>query len=134
MGSALLLKGEINEALNAMQQEPSELHRLYGLVKIYHALGQRTESTTALSEFIEKFGQIQPWNVAGLLAYRGEADRAFEWLEKAVAYKNLDLSDIVFHPQFANIHDDPRWLLFLETVGRSPEELAAIEFKVKLPR
>ena len=33
----------------------------------------------------------------------------------------------------ANIHDDPRWLPFLESIGRSPEQLAAIEFNVTLP-
>jgi hypothetical protein len=35
---------------------------------------------------------------------------------------------------FANIHDDPRWLPFLESIGKSPEQLAAIEFEVRLPQ
>lgn len=34
---------------------------------------------------------------------------------------------------FANIHDDPRWLPLLESIGESPEQLAAIEFEVRLP-
>jgi hypothetical protein len=34
---------------------------------------------------------------------------------------------------FANIHSDPRWLPFLEDIRKSPKQLAAIEFKVKLP-
>ena len=36
-------------------------------------------------------------------------------------------------PMFANIHSDPRWLPFLESIGKSPEQLAAIEFEVTLP-
>ena len=43
------------------------------------------------------------------------------------------LTDIAIEPLFANIHDDPRWLLFLESIGKSPEQLAAIEFEVTLP-
>ncbi len=33
----------------------------------------------------------------------------------------------------ANIQFDPHWLPFLESIGKSPEQLAAIEFKVTLP-
>jgi hypothetical protein len=32
-----------------------------------------------------------------------------------------------------NIHDDPRWLPFLRSIGKAPEQLAAIEFEVTLP-
>jgi hypothetical protein len=34
---------------------------------------------------------------------------------------------------FARIHSDPRWLPFLRRIGRAPEQLARIEFKVTLP-
>ena len=42
-------------------------------------------------------------------------------------------ADIVAEPLFNNIHDDPRWLLFLERIGESPEQLAAIDLEVTLP-
>ena len=58
---------------------------------------------------------------------------AVEWLDKAVIYNDPGLADIATEPLFANIHRDPRWLPFLESIGRSPEQLAAIEFEVKLP-
>ena len=35
---------------------------------------------------------------------------------------------------FGNIHDDPRWLPFLESIGKAPEQLEAIEFNVTLPK
>jgi len=34
---------------------------------------------------------------------------------------------------FANLHSDPHWLPFLESIGKSPQQLAAIEFRVTLP-
>jgi hypothetical protein len=68
-----------------------------------------------------------------VLAFRGEADRAFAWLDKAVRYNDTGLTQVVSQLEFTNIHDDPRWLPFLESIGMSPEQLEAIEFKVTLP-
>ena len=69
-----------------------------------------------------------------MLAFRGEADRAFEWLDKAVEYNDPGLQWIAVAKLFDNIHGDPRWLPFLESIGASPEQLAAIKFEVTLPQ
>jgi TolB-like protein/Tfp pilus assembly protein PilF len=133
LGVALLLKGELEEGLQAVQQEPSEEWRLICLTMAYHALGQARESDTVLAELIDEYEQQWAYNIAYVLAFRGEADRAFEWLDKAVEYNDPGLTGIPTDPLFANIHDDPRWLPFLESIGKSPEQLAAIEFEVRLP-
>ena len=65
---------------------------------------------------------------------RGEADKAFAWLDKAVEYSDPGLSEIVTENLFDNIHKDPRWLPFLRKIGKAPEQLAKIEFKVTLPQ
>ena len=65
---------------------------------------------------------------------RGEADRAFEWLDKAARYHDLYFSAVAGHPMFNSIHSDPRWLPFLRKHGLAPEQLAAIEFDVKVPK
>jgi tetratricopeptide (TPR) repeat protein len=131
---ALLLKGEPQAALEAIQLEEFQPLRLAGLSLANHALGQRVESDAALAELIAQYDQEMAINIAVVLAYRGEADRAFEWLDKAVKYKDTGLSDILLAQMFDNIQDDPRWLPFLESIGKSPEQLAAIEFKVTLPK
>jgi len=129
----LLLKDEPEAALEAIQQESLEAWRLVGLVMVHNALGQAAESDAALSRLIEEYEEGWAYNIAYALAYRGEADHAFEMLGKAVEYNDPGLTDIGIEPMFANIHDDPRWLPFLESVGRSPEQLATIEFEVTLP-
>jgi len=63
----------------------------------------------------------------------GEADRAFAWLDKAVANGDPGLSSIAMGNVFSNLYEDTHWLPFLERIGRSPAQLAAIEFEVKLP-
>jgi tetratricopeptide (TPR) repeat protein len=132
IGLALLLKGDPNGALAAMQKESSENWRLIGLPMAWHALGKKAESDAALAELIRKFGKESAYNIAYVLAYRGEADRAFAWLDKAVANNDAGLTDIAVDPLLANLHQDPRWLPFLRKLGRAPEQLAAIKFDVKV--
>jgi len=134
LGIALLLKGEPQAALEAIHKEVSGVWRLLGLVMAHHALGDATASNAALAALIEQEERDAAYNIAYALAYRGEADRAFEWLDKALEYKDMGLFGIVTEPLFTNIHDHPRWLPFLESIGRSPGQLAAIEFKVTLPK
>ena len=129
---ALLLKGDYNGALQAIQQESDEGNRLYGLVTVYHEMGQAAEADSALNEFVEKYGQDAPYSVASLLAYRGEIDRSFAWLDKASSRTSTP-SWMVNKMWFANLYDNPRWLPFLESIGRSPEQLSAIDFEVIFP-
>ncbi len=132
-GSALLLKDEPEEALAAMQQESGKGWRLNGLAMAYHALGRSAESDAALAEAIELVERVASYNIAYVLAFRGEADRAFEWLDKAVQYNDTGLAQVAMEPRFANIRNDPRWLPFVEHIGKSPKQLAAIHFEVRLP-
>jgi TolB-like protein/Tfp pilus assembly protein PilF len=132
IGAALLLKEEPQAALQAMQLEESPWGMI-GLPMAYHALGRADESDAALAALIEKLEQVASYNIAYVLAYRSEVDRAFEWLNKAIEYKDSGLSIIQNEPLFANLHDDPRWLPLLERIGNSPEQLAAINFEVTLP-
>lgn len=134
IGLALLAQGQREAALAEMLKEPSETWRLQGLTTVYHALGRQAESDAALAELIAKYAGDSAFNIAYVLADRGEADRAFEWLDKAVANKDPGLAEIVTEPLFAKIHDDPRWLPFLRRIGKAPEQLAAIPFEVTLPR
>ena len=127
------MKGEPEAALAAVQKETSGSKRLNGLATAHHARGDAAASDAALADLIEKYEQVSAYNIAYVLAFRGEADRAFEWLAKAVVFNDPGLSQIAIQPFFANIHADPRWLPFLENIGLSPKQLAAIEFNVSLP-
>jgi TolB-like protein/Flp pilus assembly protein TadD len=134
IGSTLLFKGEPEAALAAIQQESLEAYRLLGLVKSHYALGDQTASDAVLNELIGKYEREWASSIAYVFAYRGEADRAFEWLDKAKEYGDIGLAMIAVQPEFGNIQSDPRWLPFLESIGKSPAQLDAIEFKVTLPR
>jgi TolB-like protein/Flp pilus assembly protein TadD len=134
VGNALLLKGDAQGALAEIEQETSENWKKIGLPLAYHALGRGADSDAALAALIAKYEKDAPSNIACGYAYRGEADKAFEWLDKAVEYGDTGLSEIVTENLFDKIHADPRWLPFLRKIGKAPEQLAKIEFKVTLPQ
>jgi hypothetical protein len=96
--------------------------------------GVRRTAEAAPGELIEQHEQGWAFNIAYVMAFRGATNSAFEWLDKAVEYNDAGLAEIPVENLFANIHDDPRWLPFLESIGKSPEQLAAIEFEVTLPQ
>ena len=134
IGQALLGRGRNEAALEAISLEPSRPWQLIGSAMAYSALGQREESDSALSELIDGWGQDAAYNIAYVFAFRGEADEAFQWLNKAVEYNDPGLSEVVVENTFSPIHGDPRWLPFLEDIGKAPAQLAEIEFRVTLPR
>ena len=134
IGVALLLKGEPAGALAAMQDESSDAWRLIGLPMAWHALGKQVESDAALTELIRAMDEKSwSYNIAYVFAFRGEADRAFEWLDKAVVHHDTGLAEIAVDPLFVNLHGDPRWLPFLRRIGKAPEQLGAVEFDVARP-
>jgi serine/threonine protein kinase/TolB-like protein/Tfp pilus assembly protein PilF len=133
LGAGFMLKGELASALQEIREEPEEVLRLIGLTMVYNDLGQKAESDAALDALVDKYEKDAAYNIAYVLAYRSEADRAFEWLEKAVEYNDPGLSEIPADIFFAKIHDDPRWLPFLESISKSREQLAEIHFEVMLP-
>ncbi|MGD8977219.1 MAG: tetratricopeptide repeat protein [Gammaproteobacteria bacterium] len=133
IGVGLLLQGEAEAALASMREEGFRAWRLIGLAMANHALDQTAESDAALAELIDRYDQDAAYNIAYVFAFRDEADTAFEWLAKAVVYNDPGLAEIANEPLFDNIRSDPRWLPFLERVGKSPAQLAAIDFEVRLP-
>jgi len=133
LGIALMQKGDATAALAQIEQEKSEVWRTIGLPMVYCALGRKADADDALKALIAKREKDSPYNIAYVYAFCGDADKAFEWLDKAVAYQDAGLSEMVTENLFDKIHSDPRWLPFLRKLGVAPEQLAKIQFKVTLP-
>jgi len=132
MGLALLFKGEAEAALAAFEQEKDEEYRVKGQALALHDLGRQAEFEVRLQELIERWGDQWPSEVAHVYAYAGDTETAFQWLEKSSAEE--DGTFIPQSPFLRSLREDARWLPLLETIGKSPEQLAAVEFKVILPK
>jgi TolB-like protein/Tfp pilus assembly protein PilF len=130
LGLTLMQKGDPAAALAEIEQEKGENWRMISLPMAYCALRRKAEADGARNALIAKYEKESPFNIAYVYAFCGDADNAFEWLDKAVAYQDPGLSFILAESLFDKIHSDPRWLPFLRKIGKAPEQLAKIEFKV----
>ena len=134
IGTSMLLSGgDAGEALEEIRAEQNEIFRMSALPLAFDALDRKSEADAAFEQFLAKHGESQPVLVAGIHAERHDADRAFEWLEKALVANDSYLPYVPIEPLMRNLHDDPRWTPFLRRAGLTPEQLATIQLRVTLP-
>ena len=133
IGRVLLMQGEPEAALAAFAEETDEEYRVKGTALALYELGRQAEYESAFLELRERWGEQWPSEIAHVYAWTGDADAAFEWLDRAVAQNEPGLNEQFQAEFYAPVHDDPRWQAFREQTGTSEEQLAAIEFEVTLP-
>jgi tetratricopeptide (TPR) repeat protein len=114
---ALHAQGRSEEALEEAMRESHEAYRLWALAILYHGMDRRADSDEALREVIEKYAEDAAYQIAEVHGTRGEADAAFEWLERAHAQRDSGLTEMMPSPRFRPLHGDPRWGAFLEKMG-----------------
>jgi adenylate cyclase len=80
-------------------------------------LGQEEESRALTSEFLNTPAEVGPYAKAGIYAWRGENDSAFESLEVAFEQHHSSLANILLNQAFRHLESDPRYPVFLEKLG-----------------
>ena len=117
LGSLQLREGNATEALTTFRQVSDEEVRLWGVARAEHALGHAKESQQALDQFIANGGQAKAYAIAELYAWRGEKDKAFEWLDRAYQQHNSDLYGLRNNPAFASLRGDARFAAMLRKMN-----------------
>lgn len=112
-----LAQGKAREALDEAGREKNAGHRLFGMALAQYALGDKTGSDDSLTKLIAGFTADSPCLIGEIYAYRGDKDRAFEWLERAFDSRDSDLTDIKGNPMLRNVERDPRYAALLKKIG-----------------
>ncbi len=108
-----LAQARPQQALAEMEQGRDPFWRAHVETLAHHALGQKKESDAAL-EIAKKSADHSAYQIAEAYAYRGEADQAFEWLERAYAQRDPGCAFVKGDPLLKSLHGDPRWAPFLK--------------------
>jgi TolB-like protein/Tfp pilus assembly protein PilF len=118
LGRVLLEAGHPRDALDEMERESPEPYsgRTLGLAMVYYALGRRTDSDAAVKRLAAEGGDDWPFGMAEAYAFRGEADKAFQWLERAYTTKD-ELQYLKGDPTFRKVERDPRYKAFLHKMN-----------------
>ena len=117
MSLPLAESGRPDEALAEAQAEPMEWARLWALGILHHWAGRDAESAAALAGLIERWRESALFQIACLHAVRGEADAAFEWLERAYAERDTGTGLTCVVSILRGLHADPRWRPFVRKIG-----------------
>ncbi len=88
-----------------------------GTAMAAHSLGRAEESRRALDELIAKGAEGGAYQIAEVFAWRGEREKAFEWLERAYRQHDSGLQVVKADPLFRDLRGDPRFAALLRKMG-----------------
>jgi TolB-like protein/DNA-binding winged helix-turn-helix (wHTH) protein/predicted Zn-dependent protease len=123
LGLGELLQGHAAAALPHFEDSAHVL-RLTGLAMAHHSLGDADASDKDLQLLITRYGHILPYNAADVYAWRGENDRAFEWLERAYELHDASFMYLEFDPLLRGLHADARFAALLARLKLPPLAVA----------
>tara|TARA_R110001583_G_scaffold195111_1_gene369231 strand:+ start:3776 stop:5521 length:1746 start_codon:yes stop_codon:yes gene_type:complete len=117
MAQVRVAQGRNDEALFEIEQETHEFFSLYGLNFVHYALGNTKRADELFNQFIKKYSESDPSNLADLYAFRGDKDASFKWLNRALEIKDPVLLEALAYPSFKIMYDDPRWLEYINKLN-----------------
>lgn len=117
LACVLLFQNNPEEALKYANSEIDEAFRLHSIAMCYHALGDTKKAREALDEFIDKYEKAYSYQIALTYAFFSEPDLAFQWLEKALIYKDFGLMESQIDPIFNPLKKDKRWAPYVSKLG-----------------
>jgi len=117
----LLEQGRIEEARAEADNETTPTWRGWAKAIIENAAGRPDEAEKILVDYIPEFRDAGAFQIAEIFAQMGRADKAFEYLERALAVRDPGISSIVASSHLRSLHLDTRWQPLLQKIG-IPEE------------
>jgi TolB-like protein/tetratricopeptide (TPR) repeat protein len=117
LGLTLLAEGKLDATLAEMQEETPDGGRDAGLAIIYNATGRKVDSDDALARFSKEHATDRAYRIAQIHAYRGDANAAFVWLDRAYDQKDVDLLWFKGNLAFRAFETDPRYRAFLSKMN-----------------
>jgi TolB-like protein/thioredoxin-like negative regulator of GroEL len=115
-----MLQGNAEAALQTLEKEPDEFWKAATLPLVLIALKRDEEATAATQALIDAHGDVGAYQIASVYAFRGDTERAFEWLERALALRDPGLTEMLGDPFMRSIESDPRYADVVRRVGIRP--------------
>lgn len=116
LGYVMLLRSKPDEALASFARCP-EPYGPAGTAMAEHSLGHADKAAAALAGLERRHGHDSAYFIAQVYAWKGDADRAFSWLERAFANNEQALPFVTGDRIFAGLRGDPRFTALLRRLG-----------------
>jgi len=114
---AAIQRGNGAAALREAQLEPNEGYRRFELALAHYARGDRSTADAALAELIAKDRNFLAYQIAEVYAWRGENDKAFEWLQISLDNHDTGTLSLLIDPLMQGLRHDARYGDLLTKIG-----------------
>jgi adenylate cyclase len=104
-----LLMGRNSDALDEAEKEGDETNKLPMLALIYWAMDRKNDADLALRQLEGKSAGVAAYDIGTVHAYRGEADAALTWLERAYEQRDSGMVFLKIDPLLRILHGNPRY-------------------------
>ena len=110
-------RGDGEAALKAAAQETDPDWRAYAVALAQQARGDPVAADAALNALIAGHSDDMSFQIAAVYAFRGDADKTFEWLDRAYEKHDPGVMAIIDNPFTRELRSDPRFAAFCKKVG-----------------
>jgi len=110
-------RGDGEAALKAAAQETDPDWRAYAMALAQQARGDAVAADAALNALIAGHSDDMSFQIAAVYAFRGDADKTFEWLDRAYEEHDPGVMAIIDNPFTRELRSDPRFAAFCKKVG-----------------
>ena len=109
----------IRELEEASRLNPVPSWRAANLAHAYAISARHDEAVQILEQLKKQRSEsyISPFYIAEIYVALGDAEQAFEWLEKAYAERDSSMAYLKIHDRFENLFSDPRYQNLLQRMG-----------------
>jgi tetratricopeptide (TPR) repeat protein len=127
-------RGNGEAALREAELEPDERFRRFELALAHSVRRDHLAADAALTELIAKDRNVMAYQVAQVYAWRGETDKAFEWLQISLDNHDTGLLSLMIDPLMHGLRHDSRYSEMLAKVGLPPSEGVAVNISSVAPQ
>ncbi|HEY6985401.1 MAG TPA: hypothetical protein VH375_04920 [Rhodanobacteraceae bacterium] len=120
-----VVRGDAETALREAQQEPLNIYRRFELALALSIGNDRAAADAALADLIANDGTVSMYQIAEVYAVRGEADKAFEWLDRCYGMRDTGLLSAAVDPLLRNLRTDSRYAMLMTRIGLPAPTTAA---------
>jgi TolB-like protein len=110
-------RGDGETAFREAKLEPNDGYRRFELALAHYTRGDRGASDAALTKLIEKDRNFLAYQIAEVYAWRGENDKAFEWLQVSLDNHDTGTLSLLINPLMRGLRHDPRYSGMLAKIG-----------------
>jgi tetratricopeptide (TPR) repeat protein len=117
LAASLARQGNAEEGLQYLDFDSDNGWQRAMSTIVLHNLGRHEEEQPIRQKIIGEDAQYWAFGVVLTYSWHGDFDKAFEWLDISINKKETYVSQLIFNPWLAPLHDDPRWEKVLDKVG-----------------